>query len=81
MLPGPEQPERPYGDRSDESVVVGDLFMQHVPALARGEAEIVAIARQVGVLNKVAIRRRPGVRPMLVRSPSWLALAPTTSIG
>ena len=38
LLPG----ERPYGARSEESVVVGDLLMQHVPALARGDLEIVA---------------------------------------
>ena len=62
LLPGLEQSERPYGARSDESVVVGDLLMQHVPALARAEVEIVAIARHVGVLSKVAIRRGPGMR-------------------
>jgi transcription antitermination factor NusA-like protein len=36
--------------------------MLHVPALARGDLEIAAIARQAGVLSKVAVRRRPGVR-------------------
>jgi N utilization substance protein A len=32
--------------------------MRHVPALARGDLEIVAIARRPGVLSKVAVRRR-----------------------
>jgi len=58
LLPG----VRPYGARSEESVVVGDLLMQHVPALARGDLEIVAIARHQTVLSKVAVRRRRGVR-------------------
>ena len=58
LLPG----ERPYGARSEESVVVGDLLMQHVPALARGDLEIVAIARHQTVLSKVAVRRRRGIR-------------------
>src|SRR5437763_1174755 len=48
----------PFG----HSVVVGDLLIQHVPALTRGEVQIVAIARYVSVLSKVAIRRRPGMR-------------------
>jgi acyl-CoA synthetase (AMP-forming)/AMP-acid ligase II len=29
-------PARPYGARSDQSVVVGDLLMRHLPALAPG---------------------------------------------
>src|SRR5438045_1817303 len=58
LLPG----ERPYGARSEESVVVGDLLMRHVPALARGDLEIVAIARHQTVLSKVAVRRRRGIR-------------------
>ena len=58
MLPG----VRPYGARSDESVLVGDLLMRHVPALARGDLEIVAIARHQGVLSKVAVRRSRGMR-------------------
>jgi N utilization substance protein A len=53
---------RPYGARSDESVLVGDLLTQHVPALARTDLQIVAIARHPGVLSKVAVRRHPGVR-------------------
>src|ERR671935_1272236 len=53
---------RSYGARSEESIVVGDLLMRHVPALARGDLEIVAIARRPGVLTKVAVRRRAGVR-------------------
>src|SRR5437763_1479215 len=57
-----ELPARPYGARSDQSVLVGDLLMRHVPALARGDLEIVAIARRPGVLSKVAVRRRAGVR-------------------
>jgi transcription termination/antitermination protein NusA len=36
--------------------------MRHVPALARGELEIAAIARHPGVLSKVAVRRRLGVK-------------------
>jgi transcription antitermination factor NusA-like protein len=58
LLPG----VRPYGARSDESVLVGDLLMRHVPALARGDLEIVAIARHQSVLSKVAVRRRRGIR-------------------
>jgi transcription antitermination factor NusA-like protein len=57
-----ETPARPYGARSDESVDVGDLLMRHVPALARGDLEIVAIARRAGILSKVAVRRNAGVR-------------------
>jgi transcription antitermination factor NusA-like protein len=57
-----EQSARIYGARSEESVAVGDLLMHHVPALARRDLEIVAIARRVGVLSKVAVRRRAGVR-------------------
>jgi transcription antitermination factor NusA-like protein len=57
-----EPPGRPYGARSDQSVVVGELLMRHVPVLARGDLEIVAIARRTGVLSKVAVRRRAGVR-------------------
>ena len=53
---------RPYGARTDESVAVGDLLMHQVPALVRGDLEIVAIARRPGVLSKVAVRRRPGIR-------------------
>jgi N utilization substance protein A len=58
LLPG----VRRYGARSDESVLVGDLLMRHVPALARGDLEIVSIARHQGVLSKVAVRRRRGMR-------------------
>lgn len=62
-LPGIEPPAaRRYGARSDESLLVGDLLMRHVPALARGDVEIVAIARRVGVLSKVAVRRRRRLR-------------------
>jgi len=53
---------RQFGARSDASVVVGDLLLRYVPALARGDLEIVAIARHPGVLIKVAVRRRAGVR-------------------
>jgi hypothetical protein len=53
-------PARLYGATSDESVVVGDLMVRHVPALARGELEIAAIARYPGVLTKVAVRRHSG---------------------
>jgi transcription antitermination factor NusA-like protein len=62
-LPGLEDPQLlPYGARSDDSVIVGDLLMQYVPALGAGDLEIVTIARHRGVLTKVAVRRRPGVR-------------------
>jgi transcription antitermination factor NusA-like protein len=62
-LPGLDGPPlRPYGARSDDSVIVGDLLMKYVPALSAGELEIVAIARHHGILAKVAVRRRPGVR-------------------
>jgi transcription antitermination factor NusA-like protein len=53
---------RPYGARSDESVIVGELLTKFVPALARGDLEIAAIARRRGVLTKVAVRRRSRVR-------------------
>src|ERR671939_2140017 len=59
---GQDAAPRPYGARSDDSVAVGDLLMRSVPALARGDLEIVAIARRPGVLSKVAVRRRAGVR-------------------
>jgi transcription antitermination factor NusA-like protein len=60
---------RRYGARSGDGVVVGDLLVRHVPALASGELEIVAIARRPGVLTKVAVRRRlkllgPAARPV-----------------
>ena len=55
-------PARRYGARSEESIVVGDLLMRHVPALAGGDLEIAAIARHPGVLCKVAVRRRRGVK-------------------
>jgi transcription antitermination factor NusA-like protein len=41
---------------------VGDLLMRYVPALARGDVEIAAIARHHGILSKVAVRRRRGVK-------------------
>jgi len=63
---------RNYGARSDSSVVVGDLLMRYVPALARGDLELVAIARHAGVLTKVAVRRRAGVR--LTARPTSLVL-------
>ncbi len=54
---------RPYGARSDEAVILGDLLMRHVPELANGELEIVAIARAPGQYSKVAVRRRLRVQP------------------
>jgi transcription antitermination factor NusA-like protein len=51
---------------------VGDLLMRHVPALARGDLEIVAIARRPTVLTKVAVRRRAGTR--LSKRPISLVL-------
>jgi transcription antitermination factor NusA-like protein len=72
-LPGLEDaPARVYGARSDASIVVGDLLMRTVPALARRELEIEAIARDPGVLSKVAVRRRPGVK--LSRRPVSLVV-------
>jgi hypothetical protein len=41
-----QPPARPYEARSDQSVGVGDLLMRHVPALARGDLDIVVIARR-----------------------------------
>jgi transcription antitermination factor NusA-like protein len=57
-----EASDRPYGARSDASIVVGDLLLKHVPALARGELEIAAIARRPGILSKVAVRRHARTR-------------------
>jgi N utilization substance protein A len=63
FLPGVEPAaERHYGARSDAGLVVGDLLMRHVPALARGDLEIAAIARHPGVLSKVAVRRGRGIK-------------------
>jgi N utilization substance protein A len=42
--------------------VVGDLLMQHVPLLASGDLQIVAIARRPTVLSKVAVRRSPNAQ-------------------
>lgn len=63
-LPGidSEDSALPYGARSAAGVIVGDLLMQYVPTLARGEVEIVSIARRPGVLTKVAVARRRGVK-------------------
>ena len=73
FLPGLEPSlGRPYGARTDDGIVVGDLLMRHVPALARGELEIAAIARRPGVLAKVAVRRRRGVK--LARRPVSLVV-------
>jgi transcription antitermination factor NusA-like protein len=67
-LPGIEPAsDRPYGARSDEAVLVGDLLARIVPALSRGNLEIVAIARRPGILTKVVVRRSPGTR--LTRRP------------
>jgi hypothetical protein len=47
QLPGIEPgDDRLYGARSDDAVVVGKLLVRTVPALARGDLEIVAIARR-----------------------------------
>jgi transcription antitermination factor NusA-like protein len=67
---------RPYGARTDEAVVVGDLLTQHVPELESGELEIVAIARRTGELSKVAVRRRLRLQPHTPRPvPLVLGLA------
>ena len=39
--------------------MVGDLLVQHVPLLASGDLQIVAIARRPTMLTKVAVRRTP----------------------
>src|SRR4051812_22980439 len=52
----------PYGARSDAAVLIGDLLTRHVPTLASGELDIVAIARQPAVLAKVAVRRHGRTR-------------------
>ena len=63
-----EAPGPPYGARGPQAVVVGDLLMRHVPELASGEIEIVAIARQPGELSKVAVRRKLGILPRVGRA-------------
>jgi transcription antitermination factor NusA-like protein len=60
-------PARPYGARTDEAVVIGDLLTKQVPEIAGGELEIVAIARRPGELSKVAVRRRLRVQPRTPR--------------
>ena len=76
---GAEAGERPYGARTDAGVIVGDLLMRHVPALARGDLEIVAIARRPTVLTKVAVRGAPALVCRSVRS-AWCSVSvPTTS--
>jgi hypothetical protein len=60
---------------------MGDLLTTHVQALSAGELEIVPIARHRGILAKVAVRRRPGVRlrgydladfgPLMPPIPTW----------
>jgi transcription antitermination factor NusA-like protein len=61
LLPEVHEP-RPYGARSHDSILVGDLLTRYVPALSTGDLEIAAIARQPGTLSKIAVRRRPGVK-------------------
>ncbi len=68
----PDIEAEPYGARSVAGVAVGDLLMRYVPALARGELEIVAIARRPNLLTKVAVRRHAGAR--LDRRPISLVL-------
>jgi hypothetical protein len=71
---------RRHGARSDDAVIVGDLLVRHVPALASGELEIVAIARRAGVLTKVAVRRRLKLLgPAGGRCRWWWASAASTS--
>ena len=67
LLTDVDQPERPFGARTDAGVVVGELLVQHVPELASGELEIVAIARTVGELSKVAVRQRLRLQPATAR--------------
>ena len=75
LLPDVDQQTRRYGARSRQAVRVGDILLQHVPELASGELEIVAIARRVGVLSKVAVRQRLRVQPTRAR-PVLLVLGP-----
>jgi hypothetical protein len=58
MLADVDQPDRPFGALTDSAVAVGAAACQHVPELASGELEIVALARTVGLRSKVAIRQR-----------------------
>jgi transcription antitermination factor NusA-like protein len=51
-------PGRPHGAGTDEGVLIGDLLTEHVPEIASGELESVAIARRPGELSKVAVRNR-----------------------
>ena len=67
LLAEVDQTERPFGARTDAGVLVGELLMQHVPEPASGELEIVAIARKVGELSKVAVRQRLRVQPATAR--------------
>jgi transcription antitermination factor NusA-like protein len=62
VLPATEPAGLPYGARSVAAVQVGELLTRTVPALAAGDLEIVAIARRVGVLSKIAVRRRGRTR-------------------
>jgi len=50
-----------FGARSVAGEYVGRLLTREVPSLARGELEIVAIARRPGVLTKVAIHQPDAV--------------------
>jgi transcription antitermination factor NusA-like protein len=62
-LPGVEPAtERRFGASTDDGVIVGELLMQHVPSLARGDLKIAAIARYPGVLTKVSVRRGRGIK-------------------
>jgi transcription antitermination factor NusA-like protein len=58
-----DAPERyPYGARSEAAIYVGDLLTEEVPQLSHtgGLLDLVAIARRPGVLTKVAVRPRAG---------------------
>jgi transcription antitermination factor NusA-like protein len=66
---------RPYDARSEEVVFISNLLSQHVPEIASGELEIVSIARRVGELSKVAVRRRLRLQPHTPR-PVPLVLGP-----
>src|SRR5262249_19852502 len=91
LMPAPRSllacaaPGRPFGEvrryaaGSDESVIVADLLVRHVPALARGDVELAAIARRPGVLTKVAVRWRSGVR--LSARPVTLVVGPGADYG
>ena len=60
MLPAFE-PQPSAAWRSPATAYLARLLMREVPALRRGELDIVSIARRPGVLSKVAVRPAPSI--------------------